>query len=160
MNMLKNTLLSLLVASATLAPAALAAGRGITGPEMVAILQGEGYKAKLEKDSEGDPIIRTQMSGTSVSVLFYDCKEGRCGSLQFMTGQDLPDGTTMAVVNEFNKNFRYGKAHLDEENDPFLQYDFEVLHANHAQHIVSQVELWEDVLGAYRNAIYGDEDEG
>jgi hypothetical protein len=129
--------------------AAMAAGGGVTGPEVAAILQSEGYKAKVETDSEGDPIIRTSMSGVKVSLLFYDCDKGRCNSLQFSTGLDLDNGTTPTVINTFNKTYRYAAAYVDEENDPFLRYDFDLEHAQAAEHIRDQVSVWEDVLGSF-----------
>ncbi len=124
----------------------------VSGEQVVRILQNAGYKAKLETDKDGDPAIQTKMSGVTVFVHFYDCKQGRCGSLQLSVGLDLEDGTTLAAVNKFNADYRYARAYLDDEKDPFLQFDFEVLHANHAEHIVSQIDMWEDLLGEFLQA--------
>lgn len=131
-------------------PVAFAAqGRSISGQEVVDILQSEGYQAKLDVDEEGDPIVRTRMGGVNAFVLFYDCEGKRCGSLQFRVGLDLDKGSTLDVVNRFNRDFRYGNAFLDEENDPYLEFDFEVLHADHREHLISQVDVWEKVLGEF-----------
>jgi hypothetical protein len=127
-------------------------GGGITGPELVRVLQDAGYKAKLDKDSDGDPRIETSMSGAKVFVSFYDCKQDRCGSLQFVVAMDLKDGSTWEAMNRFNSEYRYGRAHLDEEMDPFLRFDFEVLHTARTEHIVSQIDIWEDVLNAFLKA--------
>lgn len=126
-------------------------GRGITGAEVVSILQAEGYKAKLETDSDGDPIVRTAMQGVTASVLFYDCKDGRCGSLQLRAGLDLSKGVSLETVERFNHGFRYGSAYRDDEQDPFLKYDFEVLHTQHAEHIASQLDMWDALLGEFLN---------
>lgn len=135
------------LASAIWTPQASAqAGRGITGPEMVALLQAQGYRAKLGVDEEGDPKIDTAMSGVNATVFFYDCEDGRCGALQFRCGLDLEQGASLEVVNRFNRKYRYANAWLDDERDPFLEFDFEVLHARHAEHVGSQVELWVDLL--------------
>lgn len=131
------------------APASAGEGKGITGPELAAILQAEGYKAKLDKDDGGDPLVRTAMGGVNVNVLFYDCTQGRCGSLQFRVGIDLDKGATAADVGRFNADYRYANAYLDEESDPFLKFDFEVLHTDHAAHVASQLGIWEDVLDAF-----------
>jgi hypothetical protein len=158
---LKKVALLLAAAIATCATgSALAGTKGVTGKEVADILQNEGYKAKLETDSVGDPIIRTSMSGVNVNILFYDCKNDRCDSLQFVTGFDLEDGTTNAVINKFNSDYRYAAAYLDDENDPFLRYDFTVDHSDHAEHIISQVGTWEDVLNSFIEATgYGSEGE-
>lgn len=132
-----------------LAPSAVGAAEGgkrITGPEVVRIFQDLGYKAQLDKDGEGDPMVRSKMGGLNVYLYFYDCKEAACGSLKFRTGLDLPEGTTHEVVNRYNSQYRYGNAFLDDEMDPYLEFDFEVLHTDHAAHIESQVDLWEELL--------------
>lgn len=155
----RTCLLALAAIAALATGPALAGVHGVTGKEVADLLQDEGYKAKLEKDSQGDPMIRTSMSGVTVSVMFYDCEKQRCDSLQFVTGLDLEQGTTPAVVNRFNTTYRYGAAYLDDENDPFLRYDFTVDHADHAAHIMSQVGTWEDVLHSFLEATgYGQEE--
>ena len=40
-------------------------------------------------------------------------------------------------------------AYLDDEMDPFLEYDFEVVNTDHAPYIRSQVDLWEQILGDF-----------
>jgi hypothetical protein len=99
---------------------------GLTGPEVVAWLQGEGYKAVLEKDSQGDPLIRSAAQGIDFNIYFYDCEKGRCKALQFSSGFDLKAGTTLAKVNQWNKEQRYMKSFMDEEDDPYVQYDVNV----------------------------------
>lgn len=128
------------------------AGKGITGPEMVAILQDLGYKAALDKDGEGDPMIRTKMGGFNTYVYFYDCDAGTCGSLQLSIGLDLEQGTNAEVLNRFSRDNRYAHVYLDDEKDPFMQFDFEVLHASHAEHIASQVDLWEKLIDRFARA--------
>lgn len=165
MSFATRSLLAAVLALAAWAPsAASAAGRGITAQEMAALLQEQGYKAKVEVDDDGDPMVRTRMGGVGVTVFFYDCNDQRCGSLQFQTGLDLEKGTTPAVTNRFNREYRYASAYLDEENDPFLQFDFEVLHTQHTEHVVSQIDVWEELLGEFLRATGyhgdGDDDDG
>lgn len=132
----------------------------LSGEEVARILQEEGYQAKLDVDREGDPKIHSRMSGLNTYVLFYDCKDGRCGSLQFSVALDLEAGTTLAAVNKFNRSFRYARLYLDEENDPFLQFDFEIIHANSRDHIASQIAIWENLLAEFMKAMgYREEQE-
>jgi len=135
------------------ATAQAAEGRTISGPELVTILQDAGYRAELDKDDQGDPTIRTSMSGVTAYIHFYDCKQDRCGSLQLVAALDLKVGSTLDAVNKFNREYRYGRAYLDDEMDPFLAYDFEVLHAAHGDHIASQLDIWEQVLGDFLVAV-------
>lgn len=128
-------------------------GRGITGSEMVRILQDEGYRAQLDKDGEGDPLVRTGMSGLNTIVYFYDCEDGRCGSLKLSVGIDLKQGSTHAVLNRFTREYRYARTFLDDEEDPFIEFDFEVLHANHVAHVTSQLAMFEQLLDAFARAV-------
>lgn len=128
-------------------------GRGISGPDVVRILQDEGYRAQLDKDGEGDPMVRTGLAGLNTIVYFYDCEDGRCGSLKLSVGIDLEEGSSHAVLNRFAREYRYVRTFLDDDQDPFLELDFEVLHADHAPHVASQVAMFEQLLDAFARAI-------
>ena len=137
------------LAAFVLAPAPAAAdveARGISQAEVAEILHDLGYRAKPDTDGEGEGMIRTKLGGLNVDIYFYDCNQGRCGSLSFSVGLDLEDGTTLEVINRYNAGFRYGHAYLDDEMDPFLQYDFEMINTDHAAYLASQVDLFETLL--------------
>lgn len=145
--------LAALLAAGLAQPVAAAPAEGtISGQEVLDVLQDEGYESTLGTDDSGDPIIRARMSDLTVFVLFYDCDGARCGSLQFLVGLDLDGDTSPAVVNRFNRDYRYAAAYLDDENDPFLKYDFEVLHTRHDKHIRSQLDIWRHMLTDFLSA--------
>lgn len=145
-------LLAALVALAA-APAAAEGGRGVTGEEALAVLQAMDLAPELRQDRAGDPQIKFVINDLNAFLNFYDCSEGRCGSLQLEVGLDLEHGTTLQVANVYNTRFRYGRMLLDDEMDPFLQYDFEVLHSDHAAQIRSQVEIFGQLLGDFTRAV-------
>lgn len=129
-------------------------GRGVTGEEALAVLQDMDLAPELGEDGVGDPQIRLELAGLNVWMSFYDCgDDGRCGSLQMQVGLDLDGGTTLQTANVYNSRYRYGRMVLDDEMDPFLQYDFEVLHADHAAHIRSQVQIFGELLGDFTRAV-------
>lgn len=135
---------------ALLAPLAFAATPGgISGQEMAKVLQDEGYQAKLSADADGDPMIESRMGGVTVHMYFYDCEARRCDSLQLSVGLDLDKGSTPAVVNKFNREFRYARAFLDDEMDPFLKFDFELPPGDHPGYVASQLDTWEQLLGEF-----------
>lgn len=152
MNRLTAGLLAPILALAAL-PASADAGKGVTGPEAMAVLQAMELSPELLTDSAGDPMIRFDINGLTSYLNFYDCASGRCGSMQLEVGLDLESGTTLQVANVYNARYRYGRMALDDEMDPFLHYDFEVLHANHAEHIKSQVEMFGNLLGSFTEAV-------
>jgi hypothetical protein len=135
------------------APAQADAGRGVTGEEAMAVLQAMELAPELKEDQVGDPLIAFRVGDLDAYMNFYDCDQGRCGSLQLQVGLDLEQGTSLQVANVYNSRYRYGRMSLDDEMDPFLSYDFEVLHADHAAHIRSQVDIFAQLLGDFTRAV-------
>ena len=117
------------------------------------MLQAMDLAPELRQDRAGDPQIKFVINDLNAYLNFYDCSEGRCGSLQLQVGLDLEHGTTLQVANVYNSRFRYGRVSLDDEMDPFLQYDFEVLHSDHAAQIRSQVEIFGQLLGDFTSSV-------
>ncbi|MEN1960643.1 YbjN domain-containing protein [Luteimonas sp. MJ246] len=152
--LLRAGLLAPLLALAA-TPALADAGRGVTGEEAMATLQGmePELAPELLADEHGDPMIRFQINDLTAYLNFYDCDDGRCGSLQLQVALDLEHGTTLQVANVYNTRYRYGRMSLDDEMDPFLRYDFEVLHGKHAAQIQSQVEIFGQLLVDFVQAV-------
>jgi hypothetical protein len=89
---------------------------------LVSIIRDLGYRAALESDEVGDPMIRSSVGGTEFAILFFGCAKGKqCRSLLFKVGYDLDDGTTLDVINDWNATKLFGRAYLDEEADPWLE---------------------------------------
>lgn len=140
---------------ALLAPtsAAIAADGLVTGPAVIAMLEDLGYRAELDRDGAGDPLVLTRARGLDYRIYFYDCRDDACEALQFQIGLDLDDGTTHEVVNGFNRGYRYARGYLDDEADPFLKMDVEMNHADHAAQFRTHLGIWEELLDAYTRAV-------
>ncbi len=98
----------------------------VSGSQMQKLVQSWGYRADLSTDNDGDPIIRTAMSGANVNIVFYNCtKEGIkiCDSVQLSAGFNTGGRLAPAKINEWNQKQRYLKSFLDKDSDPFVQYD-------------------------------------
>ena len=104
-------------------PAVLLAGDDIDA--MVEIMLDEGFRARRDVDGYGAPMIESAASGHTFYVYFYGCDEGgaNCVSMQFKAGFDMQDGTTAEHLNEWNAAKRYASAYMDDEDDPFIDYD-------------------------------------
>lgn len=110
------------VGAACAAPAPAQVVDATEPDRLVEIIQALGYRAQLTTDEVGDPMISSSVSGTDFTIFFYGCEDNAaCKLLLFRVGYDLPEGTTLEVVNAWNKNEVVGRAHLDEENDPWLE---------------------------------------
>lgn len=115
-------------------------------------MQNLGYRATLEKDSEGDPIIRSAATGTNFSVWFYGCDDdnGDCTGINFSTGFDLEDGATMETINTWNRDRLVGYSYLDDESDPYLQF-FVVTNGGISQDALASIlARWETSVADFK----------
>jgi hypothetical protein len=90
---------------------------------IVSHLQDRGYRAKVTKDDDGDPMIETATGGTTFYIQFYECEDHKsCENLQFSVAYDTDDGKgpTLDKINEWNRDNRFGQAYLDTVKDPAM----------------------------------------
>jgi hypothetical protein len=116
-------------------------------------LQAKGYKAEIGKDSGGDPKITSGMDGTNFTVWFYGCKDGRCTQVQYEAGFDLKSGLSLAKINLWNRENRFGAGHLDDENDPYIQYDIDFEHGATTEAIANTIDVWASLLPDFKKFI-------
>jgi hypothetical protein len=127
---------------------------GMTGPEVAAWLQNAGYKAELTKDDSGDPMINSAAEGQSFKIYFYDCDATkRCKALQFSAGFDLKQGLTLAKANEWNRKNRYLKVYLDDDGDPYVQYDVNLNAGRTMPGLTDDFSVWTGMLGDFTTFI-------
>lgn len=130
---------------------------GMTVREVADVLQERGYRAEIGKDSAGDPIITSGAGGVTFRIYFYGCTNERCTSIQFAAGFDLDAGMSLERVNEWNRRHRFGRAYLDEENDPYVEMDVDVELGFSTESLASNLDTWASVLPAFRSFIREDE---
>ena len=92
---------------------------------LVSAMEMGGYKAELEVDSSGDPVIQTEFSGMPSSIVFYGCNEEHieCDSLMFITGFDRETQWDVASAIKINEDVRFASVWLDDEGDPWISWD-------------------------------------
>jgi hypothetical protein len=143
---MKTRLLAALAAALTcLAGAAGAADLpkgGMSVKEVQAWLIESGYKAALAKDSQGDASLKSETSGVSFDIHFYDCEKDRCASLQFIAGFDLDEKLDMAKVNAWNDSKRYVNCFLDDEGDPWFTYDVNLSPGGTREGLDDELAIW------------------
>jgi Putative bacterial sensory transduction regulator len=124
---------------------------------LAATLQAEGYAAKLEKTSDGDPAIRSKSSGSEFAVFFYNCEKGeKCATIQFHAGFDTDDGKgpSLQKINAWNQNNRFGRAYLDDEGDPHIEMDVDLDDGGMSRELfVDNFEYWTAVMSKFEEHI-------
>jgi hypothetical protein len=143
------------IAAGVLSPASASSlpDGGVTGAEVASVLQQAGYKAEITTDDGGDPLIKSASGGVNFSVYFYEChKTPRCGSIQFYAGFKKP-GIGEAVISEWNRTTRFGKAYLDKDSDPRVEMDMDLQHGATTEAIANDIERWAGVLAHFTKNI-------
>ena len=91
------------------------------------VLQDKGYRAELTKDDSGDPMIRSASSGTTFLVLFYGCTDNKqCETVQFFAGYSDAENASLAALNEWNAENRFGRAYLSDSGAARLEMDVDL----------------------------------
>lgn len=124
---------ALALAAFLLAPAALAfetkkasVVETVSAAEIAAVLQTKGHDTTEKVDNEGDPLLGVKADAFNYQVLFYNCTEARCDTVQYRAWWSLDKKFPLEVVNEFNKSNRLGRAYLDRDGDPTLELVIEL----------------------------------
>lgn len=114
-----------------------------------------GYgSALMESDDAGDPMIVGRIDGTRYVVLFYGCRAGTaCTAIQLLAAWENPGHLTHQDVNAWNQNKWIGRAYLDEENDPILDFVINLDGGVSVRNLDDSFEWWKLALGEFANEL-------
>ncbi|HTZ36936.1 MAG TPA: YbjN domain-containing protein [Stellaceae bacterium] len=143
----------LALAAATPAPAKDLPKAGMTVDDVVGWLQGAGYQAKLVTDKNGRKTVTTAAEGTEFHVGFYDCKDERCGSIQFYAGFDTKGALNPKRINEWNRQKRWGRAYVDDINDPWIEMDVDLTPGGTYELLNDEFATWRSTLSGFKQFI-------
>lgn len=126
-----------------------------TDPEKLAsLIRDLGYRATVEQDDAGDPMISSSAGGSDFHIYFYGCEGGgQCRTLLFQVGYDLESGTTVDVVEDWNENVLFGRAYLDEEADPWVEMPVNLFGGVNRANFEDTFDWWEVVLDDFERHI-------
>lgn len=122
--------------------------------QLASIIQDLGYRAAVDVDGIGDPMIRSSAEGIEFVIYFYNCTDNAaCKFVLFRAGFDLVNGTTDDVVNEWNANALFGRAYLDDEADPWLEMSVNLDGGVSRANFEDSYHWWTVVLGGFKDHI-------
>ncbi len=158
----------LLLLSAVASPHALAqpTGKLLSGPpdcrtvlaptikDIYEIARGWG-SAERETSGNGLPMISGRIDGIKYALVLYDCDEATdtCKSAQFTAGFSGAN-MDMQRINHWNAERRFGKAWLDDDNDPALELNFTLVGGMTRENLDDTFDWWRVVARSYRDYIY------
>jgi Putative bacterial sensory transduction regulator len=121
---------------------------GFTSDDVVAWLQGQGYKAQI-KNQNGKKSVVSAADGVEFQIDLYDCKGDRCGSMQFTTAWATHGHFDTTKMNDWNRNERWARGFFDSSNDPWLQYDVDLTPGGTYELLNDQFAIWNKLLSSF-----------
>ncbi len=144
--------LALLAATPTLATDTEPCSKGLicaSDPAtVVQALQEAGYKAKLDKDSGGDPMVSSSASGYDFDIMFYGCKANKqCDSLQMRVSFEKDGANTFELANKWNSDKRFSQAYISNKGSFVVDYDVTTAGGLTKANFADVIDWWSVTLG-------------
>jgi hypothetical protein len=119
---------------------------GFTIDDIRAWLKSDGFDSTVINDTDGKQHVRAMVDGVKLGVYPFDCKNGRCGSIQFSVGFDTHGKFDVSDMNRWNRDRRWCRGYFDKSNDPWIEMDVDLSPGG-------TYELLEDEFVTYRSAV-------
>lgn len=117
--------------------------------KILEIAKGFG-SAELSNDDHGDPLIQGRMEGQKYQIIFYDCENGKkCTTITFDAAWENSSEVDLEKVNDWNQNKRFGRAFLDADGDPALDWDVNLKHGVEKRNLDNTFNIWKDIMQEY-----------
>ena len=147
-----TAVLALALTAAMAAAKDLPAG-GMTGQDVASWLQSQGYRAEIGTADNGRPKVASATQGTNFYVHFYDCKNDRCASIQFVAGFSTSGAYSLEKENEWNAANRWITASMDKENDPWITQDIDLSPGGTYELLNDELKVWSDSVGRFMKTV-------
>jgi hypothetical protein len=126
---------------------------GVTVADVAGWLQTAGYQAKIVTSQSGQQTIASSSGGTGFHVGFYDCKNLRCGSIQFFAGFSTKGALNPVAMNGWNSSERWGRAYVDKTNDPWVEMDVDLTPGGTYELLDDEFATWRGTLGRFNTFV-------
>ncbi|MDF0542806.1 YbjN domain-containing protein [Sphingobium sp. H39-3-25] len=114
---------------------------------IVDALMAAGYKAKLGKDSQGDPQIESAASGYNYTIYFYDCEENKnCAAIQFQVSFSDDGKNTFELANKWNRSKRFMQMAVQEDKGLRVCYDLTTVGGLNQKNFADVTDWWAVML--------------
>lgn len=147
--------LALLAGLVPLASAGAAEVQAQDPASVAAALQQAGYRALLNADDVGDPLIRSSSGGSDFLVYFYNCTDNTdCRTIQFYAGYSEPNTATLESMNAWNQVNRFGRAYLGDDGIARIEMDLDLDDGGLSQALFEDnVEFWVSVMSRFEEHV-------
>ncbi len=122
--------------------------------EILNIARGYGSATLSESSSSGTPVIEGRIDGILYQLFFMNCDDNatNCEDLNFYAGF-LNLKPTLEVINDWNRDKRFGKAYLDSDLDAVVEFDVNLEHGVTRDNLDAAFAVWRLILDQYKTYI-------
>ena len=121
---------------------------------ILSIAKGYG-SAKIGRTKKGKPKITGRLSGYKYGVYFYGCNSQNrgCKNIQFAAYFTGTSGLSEDKINDWNRRFRFGKAYLDKDGDPFITMTVNLYGGVSTKNLDDTWDWWRTVIKQFAKFI-------
>jgi len=123
---------------------------GLTMAEFAYWLKAVGAPAQIQTGNDGKQSLVSAANGQDFHVYFFDCKQDRCGTIQFSAGFDTKGRFSAAKINDWNRDNRWARAYVDKANNPWLEYDVDLTPGGSVELLKDELDIWTGALWNFR----------
>jgi len=123
--------------------------RGVSREQMVEIMTKHGLTARIDKDDNGNVIVRSKVAGINFDVYFFHCVDDSCREIQFAAGWNKAD-VTPGKINEWNTTKRYLRVYWKPNNVVWAEQDA-IVGLGTSENIDEYLTTWEDVITEFKS---------
>ena len=122
---------------------------GLTMAEFAYWLKAGGAPVQVQTN-DGRASVVSAANGQAFHVYFFDCKQDRCGTIQFSAGFDTKGRFNAGTINDWNRDNRWARAYVDKANNPWLEYDVDLTPGGSFELLKDQLDIWTGALWNFR----------
>ena len=140
-------------------PAVAEAKNVVADPETIAAaMRDAGFRAEIDKLSDGSPFVQSSSGGLPFRVFFYGCNDAHteCKTMQLYAGFLTKKSPTLEEMNEYIRDNRFGRVYIDSEDDPVIEMDIDLEKGGMSPELFKDnLEYWEYVMGQFAKFSFG-----
>ena len=120
---------------------------------LVTMFEALGGEAVATRDGAGDPTSEGMLEGVRVGVYFYGCRgKPACPLIQLRAFWDEP--AALALLNEHNRGTLLGRAYLDKDGDPTLEWTSRLEGGVTLDHLRSEVVWFQKAIRDFQARLH------
>lgn len=113
-----------------------------------------GYKAKLEYEDDGTPIISERVSRLNYFIRFYNCEDkADCKHAIFSCGYDVEGRISLEFANRWNAKEPLGTFRIDDEGDPWIYHTINLVGGMTFKNLEDTLDWWADTLDTFKRRV-------